>query len=96
MAEVTKEDFEKFEIQIGPGDSRKLIDILRVYPHIAFAPISNYEGFLTFYNDEIEEWTRENGTIKEGRRGYLTVGCSQLAYAVLYQRITEALSNDWI
>ena len=53
-------------------------------------------GFLTFYNDEIEEWTRENDTIKEGRRGYLTVGCSQLAYAVLYQRIAEAFSNDWI
>lgn len=99
MTGITKEFFEGIEIQIGPDDSRKLIDILKKYPHFIYAPINEYDGFWTFYNSEIIEWTRKDentGYIRESRRDSLTINCTQLAYAVLYQHISEARMEGWI
>lgn len=99
MIGTTKEFFEGIELQIGPDDSRKLIDILKKYPHFRYVSINEYEGFCTFYNDEIEEWTRKDvnaGYVQESRRGYLTINCTQLAYAVLYQYIVEARNEGLI
>lgn len=99
MTKNTKESFEDLVLHIGPDDSRKLIDILKKYPRFIYAPINEYEGFWTFYNNEIEEWTRKDETgvyVQESRRGCLTVPCSQLAYTILYQYIIEARNEGWI
>lgn len=100
MAKNTKESFESVTLHIGPDDSRKLVDILKKYPRFIYAPINEYEGFWTFYNNEIEEWVRkdeETGRYaQESRRGYLTIPTTQLAYAVLYQYIIEARNEGWI
>lgn len=99
MTGITKEFFEGIEIQVGPDDSRKLIDILKKYPHFIYAPINEYEGFWTFYNSEMIEWIRKDknaGYIQESRRDSLTIYCTQLAYAILYQYISEAKMEGWI
>lgn len=99
MTGITKKFFEGIEIQVGPDDSRKLIDILKKYPHFIFAPINEYEGFWIFYSSEMEEWTRKDenaGYIQESRRNSLTINCTQLAYAILYQYISEARMKGWI
>ena len=100
MTENTKESFEEIVLHIGPDDSRKLIDILKKYPRFIYAPINEYEGFWTFYNNEIVEWTRKDEDagiyVREGMRGYLTIPVSQLTYAVLYQYIIEARNEGWI
>lgn len=99
MIGMTKEFFEGIEIQVGPDDTRKLADILKKYPHFRFTAIDDCEGFCTFYNSEIEKWTRKDssaGYVQESRRGYLTINCSQLAYAVLCQYIVEARTEGWI
>ena len=99
MTENTKESFEEIVLHIGPDDSRRLIDILKKYPRFIYVPINEYEGFWTFYNNEIDEWTRKDedvGYVQESRRGYLTIPISQLAYAILYPRIVEARNKGWI
>lgn len=99
MEGITKEFFEEIEIQVGPDDSRKLIDILKKYPHFIYAPINEYGGFWIFYSNEVEEWTRKDenaGYIQESRRNSLTIDCTQLAYAILYQCISEAKMEGWI